>query len=60
MNTSQNTSQNTSRNKKNIGYIYCLSNPSFVEEIYIIGFTRNDPNIRKNNYVQMVFQNHLN
>jgi hypothetical protein len=31
-----------------LGYIYCLSNPSFDKDVYKIGFTQNDPHIRKN------------
>lgn len=30
-----------------LGYIYCLSNPSFDKDVYKIGFTQNEPHVRK-------------
>ena len=33
-------------NEDEYGYVYCLSNPSFKEDIYKIGFTRQNPLVR--------------
>ena len=35
------------------GYIYCLSNPSFISGLYKVGFTTSDPQLRskqRNNF----------
>jgi len=34
-------------NLNDVGYIYCLSNSSFEKDIYKIGFTQSEPEIRK-------------
>jgi len=34
-------------NLNDVGYIYCLSNPSFEKDIFKIGFTQSEPEIRK-------------
>ena len=40
------TELSTIKEDETIGYIYCLSNPSFEENVYKIGFTKNDPKFR--------------